>query len=548
MEAWRTRLEAAVAHVNANQLTDAGIALAELIATHSDDPTVAHLQGVVEFGQGQIDAAVTWLSRAATAAPENAQIFNNLGQAYRAQNLLGDAADAFERAGELDPNFAEPLNNLGMLFRQVGKMDEAVGCYRDAIARRGDFPEAHFNLALALEHQGDWRSAAGAYDEAIVLRPDYLAALSNLGNLRMAQGRHADAEQLFRRALEIEPNSPEILNNLGNDLRAQGRLGDAAIELERCLLADPNRQEAHFNLALIKLAVGDYREGWDHYRYRHSIDRSRFAMPQQIWRPDLTGRQILIEGEQGLGDQLFLLRFAPFLIARGARALFRPDAKLAPICRQIGALDEVLEPGSEVPSDDICALGDLPYLLECQETPPPVTLKPDLSRRGELEMLLKAFGPPPYIGITYRAGIDDAGSLFKDAPIADVARCLAGVSGSLINLQRAPGTGEATALENTLGRPALDLTKLNNDLDGMLALLDLLDDYVGVSNTNMHLRASLDLPARVLVTHPAEYRWMAEGEVSPWFPKFKIYRQSASDDWSAAFTALTADLKASNGR
>ena len=59
----------------------------------------------------------------------------------------------------------------------------------------------------------------------------------------------------------------------------------------------------------------------------------------------------------------------------------------------------------------------------------------------------------------------------------------------------------------------------------MLALLALLDDYVGVSNTNMHLRAGVNRTAKVLVPAPPEWRWMAEGKESPWFPGFTVYRQ-----------------------
>ena len=49
----------------------------------------------------------------------------------------------------------------------------------------------------------------------------------------------------------------------------------------------------------------------------------------------------------------------------------------------------------------------------------------------------------------------------------------------------------------TLERPVHDLTALNEDLEGMLALLSCLDEYTGVSNTNMHLRAAAGRTARM---------------------------------------------------
>ena len=89
-----------------------------------------------------------------------------------------------------------------------------------------------------------------------------------------------------------------------------------------------------------------------------------------------------------------------------------------------------------------------------------------------------------------------------------------------------------------------DFSDLNDDLEGMLALLALIDDYVGVSNTNMHLRAAAGRTARVLVPQPAEWRWMAGRASSPWFPGFSIYRQSLDGSWTQALARLREDLAA----
>jgi len=85
---------------------------------------------------------------------------------------------------------------------------------------------------------------------------------------------------------------------------------------------------------------------------------------------------------------------------------------------------------------------------------------------------------------------------------------------------------------------------LNEDLEEMLALLTALDDYLGVSNTNMHLRAGIGRTARVLVPWPAEWRWMAAGHASPWYPGFRVYRQQPDGDWNEALTRLRGDLAA----
>jgi hypothetical protein len=77
----------------------------------------------------------------------------------------------------------------------------------------------------------------------------------------------------------------------------------------------------------------------------------------------------------------------------------------------------------------------------------------------------------------------------------------------------------------------------------MLALLHRIEAYVGVSNTNTHLRAGTVRPSHVLVSHPPEWRWMNRGDRSPWFPTFPVYRQTFSvDGWQSALASLRRDL------
>ena len=122
-------------------------------------------------------------------------------------------------------------------------------------------------------------------------------------------------------------------------------------------------------------------------------------------------------------------------------------------------------------------------------------------------------------------------------------RAFAKAGGTLIALQRNPQSGEIERLAASAHRPVHDLSPLNEDLEAMLALLALIDDYVGVSNTNMHLRAGLGRSARVLVPFPSEWRWTFNKERSPWFPEFPLYREDRKSGWAAALRRLSADLE-----
>jgi hypothetical protein len=295
---------------------------------------------------------------------------------------------------------------------------------------------------------------------------------------------------------------------------------------------------ARWNLALVDLAEGKFADGWMNYLFRPTVDRK--TVPLVELPQDLTGTLIEIIDEQGLGDVLFFLRFAPMLRARGAALRYDADPRIA------GIVSRMLEFGSASPTARMlrAALGDLPYLLNAESVPPPLHVPVLADRNAAVAAKLRAAGPPPYLGLTWRAGQRTEGFLFKEVALEALGRALAPAPGTFVSVQRNPQADDYARLEQAAGRKIADLSAYNDDLEDMLALMHLLDDYVGVSNTNMHLRAAAGRSARVLVPNPAEYRWMAAGAGSPWFPEFSVYRQAPTGSWDVALTRLAGDLGA----
>jgi hypothetical protein len=120
---------------------------------------------------------------------------------------------------------------------------------------------------------------------------------------------------------------------------------------------------------------------------------------------------------------------------------------------------------------------------------------------------------------------------------------LRAVPGTIVSLQRGVAPGELDALAAHAGRPAFDAQAVNEDLGAMLGLLARLDEYVGVSSTNVHLRAGLGGSARILVPMPPEWRYGRAGAASPWFPGFTLYREAPGGGWAGAMRDLAADLQ-----
>jgi hypothetical protein len=247
---------------------------------------------------------------------------------------------------------------------------------------------------------------------------------------------------------------------------------------------------------------------------------------------------------------VFFLRFAVALRERGHRLIAACGQKLAPLLSSLPQIFDEIEVGAATgKAHYVLAAGDLP-LAAGQDFALPLRLPVDPVRRSAFEVRLQQFGPPPYVGLTWRAGIlpedpKPEGGVYWAKEIAPelMGAALRPLDVRVIVLQRRPPAEEIRRLADALGRPILDLSGVNDDLRDALALLSIIDEYVGVSNTNMHLRASIpDKVARVLVRMPSEWRWGVDGETSPWFPGFKVYRLALGEDWQRLLGELGRDL------
>ncbi len=523
----------------------------EVIALEPRHADAHYYLGNTCLALGDTTGAIAAFEQAVRLRPGYLEAHINLGALLELQKNYAAAETCFRAALCLDLRNAELHYNLGNVLQSQDRLAEAVESYRQALALRPRHADTYNNLGNALAHLERFDEAINCYQEALRLQPNLAAACNNLGNTLAKQCYLDQAIASYRRALEINPRYAEAQTNLGNILRHQGKLAESIAGHRRAIELDPDYADAHFNLAFALLVAGEFREAWQEYPWhwkREGAGRRPFA-PSDWSGTDLEGRRVFLHAEQGLGDEIFFLRFVPELKRHGAgRVVYRPSRKIASLLTRTPMIDELLNPEA-IPSagDWVFSIGDLPRLLgmaRAGQIPTSISLTPRTDALEVMRHRLIGLGPPPYVGATWRAGT--AGKelvLYKEFPLARMAQALRAISGTVLILQRHPLEGEVAAFSEALGRPAHDLSALNDDLEGMLALLALIDEYVGVSNTNMHLRAAVGKTARVLVPAPPEWRWMAEGKESPWFPGFAVYRQGYDGSWKEAFDMLATDLR-----
>src|SRR5439155_12162790 len=114
------------------------------------------------------------------------------------------------------------------------------------------------------------------------------------------------------------------------------------------------------------LLKGDFPAGWAEYEWRW---RTRDAQPLRTDKPAWdgsppAGRTVLLTWEQGFGDTLQLVRYAPLVQRLGATVLLLCQARLAPLLARTPGIDRLLPQGAALPAFDVHApLLSLPRLL-----------------------------------------------------------------------------------------------------------------------------------------------------------------------------------------
>ena len=460
-------------------------------------------------------------------------------------------------AAARDPANAGAWCNLSMGERRLGRLREAENAARRALAVDARLPDAWIALGLVAQDAGSFDAARTRLMRALEIDPARAATILSLANLDQAEGRLEAALEGYRRAQALDPAMAQapygrgyLFHNAKGDIEAGIAGYREAIALREDFAA------AHHNLAHALFLTGRFAEAWREYRWRtprlqlearRSAAGRPYAPPREM---PPAGARLVIVAEQGLGDTLFVLRFAPRLAERGIVLEFEGDARLHGMLSRTGLFERLSTPSDEPRGEGAMEIlaGDLPLLLsdeERAEAPPALALPPEPSNVAALRARLAGLGPAPYVGIAWRAGVPRAAStevLLKELPLAAFGAALSGARATWVSVQREPRAGESAPLEASLGAPLHDLSAVNQDLEASLALMAVLDGYVGVSSTNVHLRAGTGREAHVLVPFPPEWRWMAEGE-SRWFPAMHVHRQSADGGWGPAFAALAARLR-----
>jgi hypothetical protein len=299
------------------------------------------------------------------------------------------------------------------------------------------------------------------------------------------------------------------------------------------------------------LTLGELRQGFAEYEWRWKragMSDARRGYRGRPWLGEfaLGQRTILLPAEQGLGDTIQFIRYAPLLARSGATVVAEVQPELKTLLANVDGVTSCHARGEPLPAYDVyCPLGSLPLALKTE----PSTIPADIPYlRADAMRIAKwrsSFEPLQAKRVTLawagHARHPNDRNRSIDLELFEPLFALEGIS--FISIQRDLRAGDAEVLARHnithIGDKVVDMA----DTAAIVALSDL---TIAVDTSVVHLAGALGCEAWVLLPFSPDWRWTLAGERSAWYPRVRLVRQPASGDWPGVIAAVRDALSRVN--
>ncbi|MFH1752949.1 MAG: tetratricopeptide repeat protein [Candidatus Omnitrophota bacterium] len=210
--------------------------------------------------------------RALRFSPDNAGIYNNLGNTHRGAGMMKKAMDSYETAIRVDPGSAAAYNGMGGLLSEIEKTKEALEFLKKAEALKPGDADIYNNLGIAYLQMGDEKEAEAYFKKALEANPFHALTYNSLGNLYNSKGDTEKAVEAYAKAVEISPDYAAAYYNLGRAYMGAGKTHEAVASFKRCLKLDPAFIMAYSDLGTVYHIMNDNTRSEETFKKIIEID------------------------------------------------------------------------------------------------------------------------------------------------------------------------------------------------------------------------------------------------------------------------------------
>jgi hypothetical protein len=285
--------------------------------------------------------------------------------------------------------------------------------------------------------------------------------------------------------------------------------------------------------------MGNYEHGWRQYETRWNYEHLAGQLPkytQPRWTgQDLKDKTILVEGEQGHGDNIQFVRFIYNLHTMGAKIKLKVTDSLIPLFAGSPLLEAIGRYTDDLGDFDYWTpIMSIPGILgvTLENLPRPVNyLNADMGKQQEW---LQRLGPKNRmrVGFCWSGRKDNWLNEHKGMPFPVMLDLIkSNPQYEWVNLQIDANAEEETELA------AAGVSRFPGTIQNFAdtaALIMAMDVVIGVDTAVSHLSGSLGRPTWIMLNwFGTDWRYLLGRDDCPWYSTARLFRQPAQDDWAS---------------
>jgi hypothetical protein len=496
--------------------------------------------------QGEFDKAERLYTAVLRGDADNFDALHGLGLINYRRGRLDAALALIQAALKADLDRADGFSSLGLVFHALKQFERALKSYDEGLRLAPDDAELFNRRGVALLELGRPQEALDNFERVLAAVPDHLEALGNRGNALIKLNRAAEALASYDLALTVAPDNAQLLTNRAAALRRLDRPQEAVMSARRALVNRPDFAQAKFVEGVAKLTLGDF-SGWRGYEARWGVGflashRRSFAAP--LWRGEqsLDGKTILLHAEQGFGDTLQFVRYAPLFAGRGASVILEVQPELARLLSPLPGVAAVIARGQPLPRFDChCPLMSLPLAFATELATIPAQI-PYIAPADQDVALWRERLPRrrPLIGLVWSGERSHDNDRNRSLRLETLLPLLRTPDMTFVSLQHEVRDEDRALLQEQSA--VVHVGDRFRDFAETAAVISLLDAVISADTAVAHLAGAMGKPLLLLLPFGADFRWLRERDDSPWYPSARLFRQPAFGDWTSVIDVLRHEL------
>jgi tetratricopeptide (TPR) repeat protein len=265
-------------------------------------------------GKGQFDKAIAEWRKLVKESPNDATLFNTIGDLCLKKNSKAEAVDAYKRAADL---LAEDgfTSKAIALYKKVLNIDPdkvevhlALGDMNADKGLTGNALESYKVVADHYKKKNDMPKALGIYQKMADLSPANVAFRMKLADMYLKEGMRKEgvkayldaadqhvskeafqeARQMFEKVLAVEPDNKAVYHKAGIVYFKEGKFVEACKALKPAFENDPENQEL-IDLYLEALTkAGRAEDAGEVYKKLLTLDPSRLDLREKLYQIHLS--------------------------------------------------------------------------------------------------------------------------------------------------------------------------------------------------------------------------------------------------------------------